>query len=356
MTEVEVALVGRDAREFLPRGPESFLRSFYDEDENTRPWSERRRVALTVEDDETLGEIFDRAVAEFGVYEADWSTYDGKRDHGTRRFIALRDDASPIKLVDRLSGSLTVVDQQGRAVWNKRHQDVTYLELRRAAEAGSVPGDPREVYVCVRLDAAGGGLYHQWQLLLQAWDVAMYTATTVATVGGAYKVIAAVRRRLAGREVVKSKTQEWLKRNGHADSLRYMLRGEPWAARDLAALLGCTSSEAEDVLALYGYERSATEDTWVYVAGNPTLGLAVGDLSAQIVVVYVDEVQRRYLDGNDAPEDELRTLFTEILRQASEKGEVGDLRHVKWDEDRLWRPPVSRFRMALRRFVRRKHA
>lgn len=38
------------------------------------------------------------------------------------------------------------------------------------------------------------------------------------------------------------------------DYLMYMLRGEPWSPFNLAALLGCTTSEAEEALALFGYE------------------------------------------------------------------------------------------------------
>jgi hypothetical protein len=231
---------------------------------------------------------------------------------------------------------------------------VSYGQLRRAAEAGAVKGDPTQISLNVRLDAAGGGLYHFWQVLLQAWDVAFAVAVVLVTANETHDLYLKVRRRLDGREVVGRKTEEWLRRNGHADTLTYMFRGEPWQARDVAALLGCTTTEAEDVLALYGYERSATEDVWEYVAGSEMLGLPVRDLSARAVVAYTDEVQRRYGDSKEgAPEDELEALFREVLRQA-EQGAIGDLRDVPWDRERLFRqPPRSGRRNTLRRLFGR---
>jgi hypothetical protein len=45
-TEIEVAFVGRDVRDFLPRdrpGPDP---PYFDDDENTKSWSDRHRVSL----------------------------------------------------------------------------------------------------------------------------------------------------------------------------------------------------------------------------------------------------------------------------------------------------------------------
>lgn len=332
----------------------------FSEGEDTSKWEELPRVTLTIREDETLNEIFARAIQEFGIYEADWKDYrfDAEQpdDPGvrTRRFMALRYGESPISVPDRVSVGLTVVDDDGRAVWGKWHYDVTYRELRRAAEAGAVAGDPRQIYLLVRPDAAGGGILHSWELLLQAWDEAFAVIVALGALNEAHDLYLKVRRRLKGRDVVKRKAREWLKRNGYADSLTYMLRGEPWSARNLAALLGCTADEAEQVLSLYGYDRSESEDVWVYAAGNITLGIPVKDLSARVVAAYTEEVERRYIDSDEAPRKELEALLTEILRQALERGEVSDLGHVPWDRDRMFRIPWRyRLRARLLQLIRR---
>jgi hypothetical protein len=185
------------------------------------------------------------------------------------------------------------------------------------------------IYLSVRPDAAGGGIYHEWSLLIQAWDEAFKVIVTLAAINEAHDLYAKFRRRLAGRKAVESKAQEWLRCNGHADDLIYMLRGEPWSSSDLAALLGCTKSEAGDVLALFGHERNQSDDTWLYVGGSPSLGLAVEDVSAEALVRFNEEFPRRYIDGDRAPGDELQALFREIVSQA-EHGEIGDLRHVPY--------------------------
>jgi hypothetical protein len=327
----------------------------FSDGEDTRTWDELPRVALSIRDDETLDEIFTRAIQEFGIYEADWKDYrleaEEADDPGvrTRRFMALRYDESPIPVSDQVSVGLTVVDGDGRAVWGRWHYDVTYAELRRASEAGAVHGDPRQIYLYVRPDAAGGGIWHTWELLLQAWEVAFKLAVALATANELHDLYGKVRDRLRGRDVVKRKTQEWLERNGHADPLTHMLRGEAWSARDLAGLLGCTTDEAEQVLLLYGYERSETEGVWIYAAGSTTLGLPVRDLSARVVAAYTEEVERRYIDSDEAPRKELEALLTEILRQALERGEVSDLGHVLWDRDRMFRIPW-RYRLRARLF------
>jgi hypothetical protein len=338
VTEVEIALVGRRLEQLtrLEELTPEWFDGFY-EGEETRSWAERPRVKLQVEEDETLRELLVRAVEALGIWELDWDDpgfggagwSPGQEGQGTRRFIALRHDVSPIPVPERLSTALTVLDDEGRAVWGRPYQTVTYGELRRAAEAGAVPGDHTKIYLSVRPYAAGGGIYHEWSLLLQAWDEALAVIVALAAINETHDLYLKIRRRLEGRRTAESKAQEWLRRNGHVDYLMYMLRGEPWSPFDLAALLGCTRSEAEDVLALFGYEPSSSDDSWLYVGGSQMLGLAVEDVSAQALVRFTEEVQRRYIDGVDAPKGELQALFREIVSQA-EQGEVGDLRHVPY--------------------------
>jgi hypothetical protein len=339
-TEIEVALVGRRLEDLVTWTDlaEPWFAHFY-EGEAGRDWGDRPRVKLEVREDETLREVLVRAVEAFGTWDLDWDDPSfggtgwamGDEEPGTRRFIALRYDASPIPVPKRLSSALTILDDEGYALWAMPYQPVTYTELRRAAQAGAVPGDATKIYLSVRPDAAGGGIYHEWSLLLQAWDAAFSVIVALAAINEAHDLYLKIRRRLEGRNTARSKAEAWLRRNGHVDHVTYMLRGEPWSPSKLAALLGCTRSEAEDVLLLFGYERSESDDTWLYVAGNEALGLAVEDVSAQALVRFSDEVHRRYTDRSRAPGAELEALFREIVSQA-EREEVGGFEHVPYKD------------------------
>lgn len=322
---IEVAFVGRDLRELMPLGSDSYAESFFADDENTRAWDDRLRVTLSVEDDERLVEIFDRAVSLADVVEADWSKKKSDFTYGTYRYVALRDDDSPIPLVHRLTDRPVLVDAADHAVWGQGlYGETTFAQLRAAAEAGAVPGDPTQIYLNVRLAPAGGEAFVEWELLFQIWDIGWKVAAALATASGVHDLYAKVRDRLDGYRVVESKSEEWLRRNGRPDLFREMLRGDPWSPRVLAGLLGCTTSEAEQILALYGYDRESSEK-WVYLGGDVGLDLPVGDLAARVVKAYSNEARHRYAATAAVPPEELEALLTEILNQALENGEITGL-------------------------------
>lgn len=333
-TEIDVAFIGRDVRQFLPRGS-GVDPPYFDEDESTRAWDDRQRVTLSVEDDERLVTIFDRAIEAAGVFEADWSKHRGEIGYGTWRHIALRDDDSPIPLVHRLTDRPVLVDDKGLAVWGRGlYGETTYAQLGAAAEAGAAPGDPAQIYLNVRLGPAGGEAFIEWELVVQAWDIAWKIAAALATASGVHDLYVKVKDRLDGYRVVERNTQEWLRRNGYADLVRERLNGAPWSPRDFASLHGCTIDDAEKVLALYGYERESTE-RWVYVGGDDMLGLPSTDLSARVVTAYTREARFSY--GRFPPPEWYAALFEEILREAIEKGEVTGLRYEEYF--RQWRNP-----------------
>jgi hypothetical protein len=352
MTEVEVALVGRNAD--LQLGPAEFVTdAWWDhflEGENGREWEDRRRVVLTVADDETLREVFDRAVGALGAFEADWSTWtpdwsdpEHPPDPGRRttRLMALRADDSPLPLLERMSREITIVDDRGLGIWDVSHYDVTFGQLERSASAGALYGDPTQIYLFIRFEPAGGGVAHSWELLLQAWEVAEAVARGVGAVAVGYKVARAVHRRLAGRVVVAEKAREWVGRNGGADFVARTLRGEPWRPRDFAGIHGCTTQEAEQVLALFGYSPGVASEEWIFTAGNPALGLAANDAAAELVVRYTREVQWR--DAAAAPSVEMEELFKAMLERASTVGDLSEFGHLDqklqpgaWGEGRNW--------------------
>ena len=293
--EVEIALVGVDVREILPiRGRPWEAVS---EAEAAKPWAERGRRVLLVDDDEPLKLLLDRASAEFGLYEnRDWSL-----GFGTGRFLALRDDDSPLALDHRLRSWLTLIADDGQAIWGVSidHEHIPYGRVRSAATAGALKGDASRLYFNVRLIPAGGGVFTQWDLLIQAWRVALDVAGTVTILKGGAVVAERVCERLRGREVVERRMSDWLRRNGWVNLLEQTLEGEPWRARNLGGLLGCTTDEAASVLALYGYVESG--GVWTYGAGDPTQGIDPADLASRVVVAFRREVIARCGDFRGTP-------------------------------------------------------
>lgn len=323
-TRVEIAIVGVDVRSQLPIGPNTWDLGPYEEGDDSRPWEERRRVTIAVEDDESLASILDRAAQELDVFEND----DWNLGYGTGRFVALRDDASPVPLTHRLVRFVTLVDDDGRAIWGVTDfEDVSYGQIRAAAEAGALVGDPTKIYFHVSLVPAGGWVPWEWELLVQAWEVAWKTVVMLVAANETHELYRKIRDRLAGRDVVARNACEWLERNGMAEYMEGMLRGDPWSARDLAGLLGCTATEAEAVLSLYGYEESPEPGIWVYAAGAPGWGIPATDLAARLLVAYRREVASRHPDTRSVPEQELVALFEAMLKAALDEGEVSSRRY-----------------------------
>jgi len=328
-----VAVLGPDVREILHE-PDSLFRPI-DEKEASRPWHEHRRVTLLVEDDDLLRSILDRAAEKFDLDERrDWST----GGYGTGRFVAFRNDSSPLPLDERLHSWLTLVDEDGLAVWgvSVEYEDITFAQLRRAGKAGAIDGDPTKIYLHVQLVPAGGGVLIQWSVLLQAWRIALDIAETAALLGAGYAYLRHVlRERLDGRRVVERHVEQLIARNGWPSTLEHVLKGEPKVPRDLAGLLGCTTDDAKKILSLYGYVEGPDPATWIYAAGDPTRGVEPSDFAARVLVALRREAQFRFPDGGT--DEELSELIKNILSEAAETGRIASLGYEEHIEQvRKW--------------------
>jgi hypothetical protein len=288
-----------------------------DADEIKRPWHDRPRTILDVDDSESLASILDRAGSRFSLVEnGDWS-----QGWGSNRFVAFYDDASDLPLDRRLTRELTLVDPSGRARWGVfDFQTVTYADIRSAVTSGALEGDPDRIYFNVSSVPAGGAVFPQWDILTAAWEAAWHVLNDAAAIWGGWELYRAVRDRLRGRGVVRRDAAEWLQRNGWPTEIEQMLDGRPWRPRDLAGLLGCTTPEAEAILSLYGYGPGP--EFWVYEAGNQRRGIPTTQMGARTIVAYRQEVILRYADDPEPPEDDLQKIFTTVFEQAEQTGDV----------------------------------
>jgi hypothetical protein len=240
---VTLALVGDAARPFTP----------IDEAEWNRPWADRRRVELQVDENESLARVLERALNAFNVPSRDGA-------HAYRHVdVAFYEELQPQNL-SRALPMPTLVDDQGKAVWGVRDlRLVRYGDVVRAAKAGALAGDPSRVHVILR-EPVGNGLGVDWPAFLEALDIVWEVAKAVGVVGGviatAKMVIDPVRNRVKrGRAVAAENAYRWDQRNASPYTFFLWLGERPWSSARLASLLDCSSAEAEAVLELFGFAR-----------------------------------------------------------------------------------------------------
>jgi hypothetical protein len=240
---ITVAVVGDPSDPLAPPWEDFFEREW------KRPYRERPTLDLVVQEDETLGEVMNRAAAELGVDVPDgWA--------GPVAFIAFYKPEDEQEGLHSWTSTITLVDDSGRAVWNNYWKDVQYRALLRAADAGALDGDPRRPYLILHAEI-GNGLLADWHTLVNLWDLAWYAIERVGIAYAAYEAAVraaqGLRNRIhRGREVVRQHHSEWQERGGDPSALAAFLAQRPMTTDEVARFLGCTNAEGEAVLWAFG--------------------------------------------------------------------------------------------------------
>jgi hypothetical protein len=251
--EVQVALIGDPDQ---PITAEVLDDRFYD-----MPYAERRKVQLAVEPDETLAAVLERAADMMGVRPGGWIGY--KFDaRGVRvAFYKPEDEGgfAPRSVARVIMSELILVDQDGRAIFGvSDHRTVRFADLLRAAEAGTLEGDPLRPYLIIDLgwgDVPPVDWATVWEGLKVAWEVLQ----AVGVVGGALTTVVGSKRWLAERinranEALESHP-EWMQKRYRPDQFKSLVVAGDLTADQLAPLLGCTPDEAEAMLLATGFAR-----------------------------------------------------------------------------------------------------
>lgn len=264
-----------------------------DERDQAKRWSERPKIELEVGDDETVGSILKRAGDALEV-KAPWAEPRGTAPVPIS--VGLFDDSNESQA--QTYSVLTLVDDDGRAVWNVPYGSVTFKQLRSASQAGIVSGDPTKLYYVV-YPGIGNGLVATWEII-QTGLIVLYAlmqaiATAEDNIGFAQRVINAARGRIGeGREVIERNASTWKSRGGEQSAVRQMLGSRPWHTADLAERLDCSEPEAEALLWGFGYAKDS--------AG---LWRSEADEAASIVSATVGEIDLAYSLGHDDFEETL---------------------------------------------------
>jgi hypothetical protein len=321
MPVLTVAVVGS------PANPGGSIR----EDDLSRPWEDRLKVELDVQPDESLGSIRQRAIEHFEVATPPHAH--GRRLVDAFPFVAFYDESRPAQM-SPLAMSVTVTDDQGRAVWNTDPDLARFEQLVAASELGALGGDPHRVYL-VLLPPSGNGIFVDWQSLLDAWRITWDLLESIDTVAGAAAAAEFVRRKIRdrihrGRQTLEHRASEWGQRNGSPHDLARLLGRRSWTTDEAATLLGVGSDEAGAVLAIFGFARDPEDERWY----------RNGDQAAALLSAVLDEIWR-YPPSESAPM--FGTRVDEILRigetmpypdyrdQQQELTEGGEDPYAAWD-------------------------
>lgn len=237
-----------------------------------KSYSERQHVTVGANDDATLGDVCEQAVAALGLSlpvgidrptevaatkVTDVLTYTG--------FYKRADEFQP----PTLQIGLTVVNSSGLVVWNVPWQQAVLADLFRAGDAGVLGGDPRRPYLVLPHEF-GDFWGYEWGEVLQALklmhdhfhDAMAYLADEVAGAAVVGAVLRRIVHRVRGIEKLREKVPSWQERGSAPKQFDEMLAAKVWNGDELASLLGCTPNEAEAILWALGASFNDADGRW----------------------------------------------------------------------------------------------
>jgi hypothetical protein len=310
--EVTVALVGdRNAPPPGAISPADFK----------TPWENREKVTLHVDEHESLHAVLTRAAGELDCPPFDSLIPEDSTLVEPFFFVAWHDDNERVPLEARMDFELTLVDENGEAVWAiTEKRDIPYRQIVASATAGVLDGDPFKLYLIRRYPQAGG-VSADWELLVQALEAGWRVVEGLGASYGAYEAWRRVRERLAGRDALARRMPRWAQRNARTEHLREILGGKPWKPRELATVLGCTTGEAEQILGVFGY-TAGEDEHWQYAAGDPSRNEPAADEVSRLLAGYLHEVVWRFAN-EEVDYQKLEEIFAPFLQRLIDTGHAG---------------------------------
>ena len=257
---VEVALIGNPDE---PVGHGVLDQSFFD-----MPYSARRQVTLEADEHESLAAVMDRAAAMMDLRAGGWMEGGFTLRSNRIAFYKPEDEQAfaPRGVPRVLANELILVDQDGRAIFGVYdHRSVTFADLLRAGEAGTLDGDPLRPYLMLDM-GWGDAPPPDWATLLEGLEVAWQVVQGVGVVGGAAAFLGKVRDWLnkrvgAARDALRAHP-EWMQKGYRPDQFEALIAPRDWTAAEIAPLLGCTEAEAEAVLWTLGFALDPETQRW----------------------------------------------------------------------------------------------
>jgi hypothetical protein len=274
------------------------------------PYRNRMKLELSISESDTLQSVYERAIAhwqpviaadsqvhpEHLIEAAYWCWfYEPQDENGLEgRYERARD--------------LILIDEQGHAVWNLPMSEIPYGHILRAGDRGLLRGDPRRPYLPMLWPQGGGELQFGWEAMVLTWHV----LEGLLVARGAIALGAEGRRRLLGRlrrrKVAEDHGAQLEARGGDPHNVARTIDRTPWEPEELRMVMGVpTAQDAEDLLALFGYEPSA----------GGTFQISETD-EARILRLAEEDVFRTFRTG--VTDEQLRPRLERLLQTGQTPG------------------------------------
>ena len=334
--EVTVALVGD------PKGPPP---GGIDPDEWTRPWDDRPKATLTVDADEPLSEVINRAAEEFGSLPF-MATLPRWHSFG---WVAFDDEAAKSPLYDRRISDFTLLDDHGEAVFGiTDFALIPYGQIVLSAEAGLISGNPRRLYI-IRQVPQGDLFGLSWETFVELYIVIRTVLDVVSTADDLKeRTQSATRSVHRGLDALRRHVPRWGQRKGTPDRLRKLVQTRAWSSEELSEILACPEDDLADVLTLLGFTRDSSDGAWRRRKRDEEPVLA--DLEDEIKEgdygdLYGDDIDKQRL---------LHDRVSEIARHGRQRVAPTPLEGYRIPEDEFFPyPSPARWRMRIVWFVER---
>lgn len=289
-------------------------------------------AALRVHASTTLGDILNRAAAEFGIslsqqtleYRPGSTVAD--RIDGVAFWVP-GDEHEAWLPKNRFVRRLPAIDSAG-ALWIKDHREVTIEELQHASSLGLTEGDALHPYLRPAVSAGAMGLAAgDWASVLEALRYLWHVLDTLAPLGTLPTLVwlgqPILKRLRRGTDAVEATSQQLADRGIRPGELAVILSRRQWRPEECTRLLGMTEGTAIQYLAVLGFEPSET-GFWE----------AKPQLAAALVRASIDIATRSEIDLHEAMQARIDYLVqvTDKVGRPPELQDIFSKSVWSWDD------------------------
>jgi len=258
-------------------------------------------VEIVVDGSATLGDVLNLAAAEFGIALSEQTlqyrpsatvadTIDGVA------FYLPEDEGTWIPKM-RFVRRIPVIDAKGR-LWIRDYREATIEGLQRAAAAGLIEGEALHPYLRPMVSAgAMGGAAGEWASVVEALKYLWRLLDALGPLGTLPTLIwlgqPLLKRLRRTTKTVENRNLPLAKRGISPGELAVLLRRRRWVSSEAGSLLGMSEQDAEEFLAVLGFEL---DDMGAWQTTSDPAGMLVRttvDIVTHADVAYAPEVEAR---------------------------------------------------------------
>lgn len=232
-------------------------------------YERRRKVAVVVTGETTLGTVIDEAAARFGVHSQNELTI-AEQVHWVA-FFREGDEPRLEYDYDRWYDVVRTVDADGRPSWALRWSEIRLSELVATAEAGYLAGDPLRPYFWPVIPQ--GDLAELAHALWALWTMWEHTLSARETVGLTRTLFDRARR---GKAAAEEDFASWAQALGRPQDHLAYLDENPRTTAEAEQELRLSPAQAEG--ALWGMGYALGDDGRWRSAGDPASAELRADL------------------------------------------------------------------------------